>query len=421
MAVWMWVGATVVSSERGPVGSVQGHGQARRRRNLPAQPTPLLARAGDVDAARQQLLRDDVRLLTLTGPGGVGKTRLALAVAEALLVAFPDGAWLVDLATLSDASLVVSAVAGTLGVHQLTDRPLLDSLCDHLRDRRALLVLDNVEHLLAAAPDLSRLLQACPDLKLLVTSRVLLRSRWEHAFVVEPLDVPGLGAATSFGDVAAAGAVALFVQRAQAVTPDFVLTDESAPVVAELCVRLDGLPLAIELAAARTPVLAPRDMLARLPERLALLVSPAPDQPARHRTLRDAIAWSYDLLPPAERALFRRLSVFAGGFDLDAATGLATGVGRATSSPLATLPDGHVHPPIDALAALVGASLLRRDVRRGGTPRFRLLETIRAYALEQLTDEGELDDARHQHADYYLTLAEDPRRSPHWPGAGPVA
>ena len=362
-----------------------------RRHNLPAQPTSLLARGDDVAAVTRQLLRGDVRLLTLTGPGGVGKTRLAIAVAETLLGAFPDGVWLVDLTPLHDATLVSSAIAEMLGVHQVTDLPLLDSLCDHLRDRRALLVLDNLEHVLEGTTDLAKLLESCPDLKLLLTSRVALRSRWEHLFAVAPLDVPPAGASAAFDDVASAGAVALFVQRAQAASPEFVLCAENAAAVAELCARLDGLPLAIELAAARSPVLTPAQMLTRMPERLDLLAGGAPEQPSRHRTLRDAIAWSYDLLASFEQSLFRRLGVFAGGWTLD-----------AVDSTLAPQPS-----PLDALASLVGANLVRRDGSPGGAHRFRMLETIRAYALERLEAAGELVDARRHHADYYLALAEN--------------
>jgi predicted ATPase/DNA-binding CsgD family transcriptional regulator len=315
---------------------------------------------------------------------GTGKTRLAVEVAVQVDAAFGDGTFFVDLAPLNDPTLVPTAIAQALEIREEHGRPVLDVLKQQLAQRRMLLVLDNFEQLLPAAPQLSELLQSCPCLKLLVTSRSALRLRWEQVIPVPPL--------------AEVAAVELFVQRAQAADPTFDLNPSNAATIAEICVYLEGLPLAIELAAARTRVLPPRALLSRLGHRLDLLSVPGPDQPARQRTLRAALDWSYELLTPAEQALFRRLGVFVGGFPLGAVAEVCD-------------PGGEVG--LDALLgveSLVDKSLIRAEIGASGQaePRFGMLETVREYARERLTEAGELDLLRRRHAQYFLGGADVP-------------
>ncbi|MBX5492985.1 MAG: adenylate/guanylate cyclase domain-containing protein [Chloroflexi bacterium] len=356
----------------------------RRRHNLPVQATTLIGREREIAAVRQQLLRPEIHLLTLTGAGGTGKTRLALEVAAELLDAFEDGVYFVPLAPIRDPPLVASTMAQALELREAPGLSPLDSVKGWLRDKQILLVLDNFEQLLPAAPQVSELVAACPRLKVLVTSRSALHLYGEHDFPVAPLSQ--------------SDAVRLFIERARAVKPDFTITDENAPAVAEICARLEGLPLATELAAARIRVLSPTALLARLDRRLPLLTSGPQDLPKRQRTLRAAIAWSYDLLNEGERMLFRRLAPFVGGFTCEAAD--------AVCNVPATLP----LDLLDGLEALVSHSLVQQTAEGAGEPRFQMLETIREYALEQLEDSGEAAAVRRHHARYFLEYAEEASR-----------
>jgi predicted ATPase len=379
-----------------------------RPHNLPVQLTPFVGREGEVAAVRERLLRPGVRLVTLTGPGGVGKTRLALQAAAEALEAFGDGVVFVPLATVAAPELVPAAVAQALGLREDRgdggDEPaapaLRDLLRDALRPRALLLVLDNCEHLLpGAAPLVADLLTACPRLTVLTTSRAVLRLSGEHVVSVLPLTLPPADAAPPPAELLRAEAVRLFVERAQAATSDFVLTPANAPEVVALCRRLDGLPLALELAAARARLLPPRALLARLGRRLPLLTGGPADAPARQRTLRDAIGWSHDLLAPRDQTLFRRLGVFAGGCTLEAAEAVCLAA-DGDASPSAG-PDA-----LDGLGALVDQSLVQRWEQADGEPRFAMLETVREYALERLEQSGEAEAVRGRHTDYYLALAE---------------
>jgi predicted ATPase/DNA-binding XRE family transcriptional regulator len=373
--------------------------------DLPTPATPLVGREHEATSVVRLLLREEVRLLTLTGPGGVGKTRLALEVVGRLRNAFADGVAFVPLAPLRDAALFPSALAQTLGIKEVAGEAPQQTLERHLPDKRMLLVIDNFEHILAAAPVVAALVEACSQLTVLVTSRAPLRLGGEHQFPVPPLRLPDAVLQSPADGLHHSPALELFRQRARAVMPTFELTDTNVASVARICRRLDGLPLAIELAAARVKLFPPKALLNRLDRRLQLLTGGARDLPERQQTLRDTVTWSYDLLDPTEQALFRRLAVFAGGCTLEAVESICvSGTDEQVES-----------TGLETLASLVDNSLLISR-SEDEEPRFTMLETIREYALERLVSSGEAGQAQRKHAQYYLELAEaaQPRASGKW-------
>jgi len=372
-------------------------GQASRS-NLLLPLTPLLGREPEVQAACALLRRPEVRLLTLTGTGGIGKTRLGLQVATKLDEDFADGVSFVALAPTSNPDLVMSTIAGVLELKEAGEQPLLEQLKAFLRDKCLLLLLDNFEQVVVAAPGLSALLTDCPQLKMLVTSRAALHIQGEYEFPVPPLAVPDLKRLPSPDMLPQYAALALFIQRARAIKPDFQLTKANAGAIAEICVRLDGLPLAIELAAARIKLLPPQALLRRLSHRLEVLTGGAQDLPDRQQTLRNTLAWSYDLLTEQEQRLFRWLSIFVGGCTLEAIESVCHGAGHEKIDVL------------DTVASLIDKSLLHQaeqETGEGDEPRLVLLETIRKYGLERLEVSGEMTLTRQTHAGYYLVLAEE--------------
>ena len=359
-----------------------------RPTNLPVQPNSLIGREREM-AELLALLRDEgVHLLTLTGPGGTGKTRLGLQVAAELLEDFRSGVFFVSLAPISDSDLVVPAIAEALALREVAGEQLFETLIGYLREKQMLLVLDNFEQVIGAAADVANLLRPCPDLRLLVTSRERLRVTRENVYAVPPLHLPE--ETEDLAALARSDAVALFSTRAHAATGQFALTEENASAVVGICRRLDGLPLAIELAAARASAVPPRALLERLQRRLPFLTSGARDAEERQWTLRRTIDWSYDLLSPEEQRLFARLAVFVDGCRIEAAEAVCD-----------------ADADLDGLTSLVEKNLLRQRSDPDGHPRFMMFETIREFATERLADAGALESVRNRHADYYFSFIDD--------------
>jgi predicted ATPase/DNA-binding XRE family transcriptional regulator len=362
-------------------------------RDFPVALTPLIGREREEAVIAHLLVRDDVRLLTLTGPAGIGKTRLATQAALDHGARFANVVF-VSLAAINEHSRVFPAIAQALGLHDQADRPACDQIYDYLARRKSLLILDNFEQVAQAGPQIAQLLAACPQATALVTSRIALRVRGEHEVAVPPLDTADLAHLPTLENLSRCAAIALFVQRAREVNPTFELTRALAPIIAAICARLDGIPLALELAAARSKLLTPKALLARLDGRLALLTNGAADLPERQQTMRRAIAWSYDLLRESEQRLLRRLAVFIAGWTLAAAEVICGESDRETACVL------------DGLTALVNHSLVVREAGADAEPRFRLLELVREYGWEQLVAHDDVSALRSRHANYYCALAE---------------
>lgn len=362
---------------------------------LPIPLTPLVGREQDVAAASSLLRREDVRLVSLIGTGGVGKTRLALQVAAGLREHFADGVYFVALAPVRDSQLALSMIAQALGLKEEPDVPLLDLVEEFLHERHLLLVLDNFEQIMPAASLLVDLLSSCSTFKLLVTSREILHVCGEHHFQVAPLAFPDPGHMPSLDSLGDYPAVELFLQRAQAIIPDMAMNPATMHAIAHVCARVEGLPLAIELAAARVRVLPPQALATRLTRRLDVLTQGGPDMPERHKTLRATFTWSRDLLTDEEQRLFRRLSVFVGGCTLEAAEAVCDIYGDLEAAFL------------NVVSSLVDKSLLQTRGREGEEPSLYLLETIREYALECLAESGEMERIQEAHAAYYMGIADE--------------
>lgn len=372
--------------------------------NLPYQPMPLIGREKELETIQKIILRDGVNLLTITGPGGIGKTRLALQAAAELLEDFEDGVFFVSLASITDPDLVPTTILQTLGFTTGENQPASDMLKSHLQSKQMLLVIDNFEQVTAASSLLGELLKVAPNVKMIVTSQAVLHVYGEHEFNVPPLAVPDINNLPSLEVLAQSPAVALFISRAEAVKADFALTPENAAVIAEICSQLDGIPLALELAAARIKLFAPQALLRELSHRLNLLAHKSPDRPTRHQTLRNAVAWSYQLLAPEERALFSQLGVFVGGCTLNAVEAICV-IGDSK---------GDV-PLLEGLASLVDKSMLQHELRENGEPRFMLLETLREYALERLESDGQLATFRKRHLTFFAEFVENIEPGPKKP------
>ena len=358
----------------------------RTKNNLPVQSTPFIGRTKQLAAIKELLMSPEIRLVTLMGPGGTGKTRLSLQVAQELLEQFPNGVYFVPLADDTNASQFISRVAQQLEVRE-GGRPLLENVKDYLRDKHMLLVLDNFEQLVSAAPVVADLLAATSQVKIITSSRIVLNLHGEHGYPVPPLELPQTDHGLTMESLLGNESILLFVGRAQAVYPSFTLTKDNASAVAEICRRLDGLPLALELAAARIKLLQPQAILTRLDDKLKLLTGGARDLPTRHQTLRNTLEWSYDLLNQDEKILYARLGVFVGGFTFEAVEAVCNSDGKLDI--------------LESLTSLVNNSLLRQVETFESEPRFEMLETIRAYALDRLVESGEIDTLRAGHAQYY--------------------
>ncbi|MBA7646699.1 Photosystem I assembly protein Ycf3 [subsurface metagenome] len=380
-----------IPSEFPPLKSLDMHPH-----NLPMQTTQLIGREKELEAVTKMLLDENARIVTLTGTGGIGKTRLGLQVAAELIEFFKHGIFFVDLVPISDPGLLASVIAQTLKVRETGGRPLLDVVKDYLCDKHILLLLDNFEQIMEAELQVVQLLSACPGVRVLVTSREPLHVRGEKIFLVPPLQLPEAGQhhLLPVRELSQYEAVRLFIETAAAIKRDFQVTSQNAPAVAEICIRLDGIPLAIELAAARIKLLPPQAILKRLDHRLGLLTAGAHDLPARQQTLRATIDWSYDMLDTAHQMLFRTLAVFAGGFTIEAAEALGSITGTAALD------------VFNGVESLLDKNLLLLEEILAWEPRFRMLETIREYGMERLLESSEEERVRQRHAEYYLLLAE---------------
>ena len=376
-------------SEFPPLRTLESH-----TNNLPLQATPLIGREREVEAACGLLRNYETRLLTLLGPGGTGKTRVGLQVAAELAEDFEDGVFFVPIASIMDPALVAPTIARTLGLSEGAQPPE-ELLEGYLRDRQTLLLLDNLEQVIEAAPVVERLLSSAANLKILATSRIPLGLYGEYEFPVPPLSLPDPDSLPPLGHLTEYEAISLFVERARAVKPDFSLTEENRLAVVEICARLDGLPLAIELAAARIKLLPPQVLLDRLGNRLKILTGGARNLPKRQRTLRNAIEWSYELLDEGEKLLFGRLGVFSGGATLEAIEAVCDAEGDLPTD------------AFDGISSLLDKSLLRQEEGATGEPRFAMLETIHEFAQVKLEESGKVEAVRRAHAEYFLALAEE--------------
>jgi predicted ATPase len=391
--------------------------------NLSAEFPPIIGREKEIAEIKSLLKRQNVRLVTLTGIGGAGKTSLAKAVARRILADFADGVFFIELSAITSTELVAPTIAQSLDVKEAGGKSVFEVLKDYLRDKQILLVIDNFEQIVNAAPQIAELISAADKLKVLITSRVLLRLTAEREFVVPPLSMPDGSKQISVDELFKYEAIKLFIERAQNIKPSFDLQPDNAPTVAKICERLEGLPLAIELAAARVKLLSPQSILAKLENRLKLLTGGARDLPARQQTMRGAVEWSYDLLTNEEKCLFRHLAVFAGGFMLEAAEAVV-------SCQLSVVCEGEIYEQktieiepltidtLDGITSLVDKSLLNSKEQNGGEVRFRMLEVVREYALELSGMSGEAEAMRRSHAEYFLAFAEE--AEPHLQAANAV-
>ena len=359
--------------------------------NLSIPLTPLIGRGREITEIKNLLFRDEVRLTTLTGIGGTGKTRLSQKIAREMLSEFPDGVFFVDLSPITKADLVAPKIAQVLSIKE-SGREQIDNILKHfLGNKRMLLILDNFEQIVEAAPIIAAFLSSASRLKILVTSRNILQIRGEHEYKVPPLDLPDPTKSHTENSLAGYASVSLFVQRANAVKADFSLTNENAPAIVEICEKLEGLPLAIELAAARIKILSPAEMVLRLDHQLKFLTGGAKDLPVRQQTMRNAISWSYDLLDENERKLFRQISIFVGGCTLDA---------------IETVCDCDDDLDVfEGVLSLTDKSLLRRKEKPDRTARFRMLEVVREFSAEKLSASDEFEITKQKHADYFLAFA----------------